>query len=161
MAFKKGYIPHNKGLTLEKTYGVVKAKEIRKKLEKVIAIRREKLGYINSPKTREKLKEAALRDYKEHPERREQIRKSALEQFKNGMPQKTKKKLSKIKLGKKIPKSSEILKRLYKEGVLKVWNKGKKGLQVAWNKDKPNYKIRGDKNPAKNPKIREKISIMK
>ena len=86
-------------------------------------------------------------------------RKSALEQFKDGMPEETKKKLRKIKLGKKIPKSSEKLKRLYKEGKLTVWNKNKKGSQVAWNKGKPNYEIRGDNNPAKRIEVREKIGI--
>ena len=36
------------------------------------------------------------------------------------------------------PKSSETLKKLYKEGKIKPWNKGKKGLQIAWNKGKTN-----------------------
>ena len=156
MTYKKG---DNKGKTFEEIYGIVKAKEIRKKLRKAQLRRKERDGYINSPKTREKLKEIAIRDYKERPERREQRRKSASEQFKNGMPEETKKILRKIKLGKKNPKCSETKKRLFKEGILKVWNKGKKGLQIAWNKGKPNYKIRGDNNPAKKPEIREKIGL--
>ncbi len=154
---RKGY---KQKKSYEEIYGVAKAKEIRKKLRKAQLKRKERDGYINSPKTREKLREIALEDYKENPERIEQRKKSALEQFKNGMPKKTKKILRKLKLGKKNQKCSETKKRLYKEGILKVWNKGKKGLQVAWNKGKPNYKIRGDNNPSRRLEIRKKISCV-
>ena len=56
--FKKGQISNNKGKICEEIYGITKAKEIRKKLRKAKSIRKEKLGYINSPETRKKLKEA-------------------------------------------------------------------------------------------------------
>ncbi len=44
------------------------------------------------------------------------------------------KKGHKINLGKKNPKASETKKRLYKEGILKSWNKGKKLHYNVWNK---------------------------
>jgi len=147
---KKG---NNKGKSYEEIYGITKAKEIRKKLRKAKSIRKEKLGYINSPETRKKLKEASLEDYKEHPERIEQRRKNALEQFKNGMPEKTK---EKIGLANTISLKGNI--NGFKKGQT-PWNKNKKGSQIAWNKGIPNYEIRGDNNPAKKPEVREKISI--
>jgi len=139
--------------------GYKHTKKARENMKEAKSIRKEKLGYINSPKTREKLKEIALKDYRDHPERREQRRKSALEQFKDGMPEETKKILRKIKLGKKNPKCSETKKRLFKEGKLKVWNKGKKGLQIPWNKGKEQIATKGEKNPAKRLEVRKKIGI--
>ena len=170
--------------TYEEQFGEERAKEIKRKISegklgdknpmykkevsnihrdnmrKAQLRRKERDGYINSPETREKLKDIALKDYRDHPERREQRRKSALEQFKNGMPKETVEKLRIIKTDKKNPKCSETKKRLYMEGKLKIWNKGKRGVMPdPWNKGKSNYEIRGDKNPAKRPEVREKIGV--
>ena len=51
------------------------------------------------------------------------------------------KKISESQKGKKISKETRIkiskkLKKLYKEGKIVNWNKGKKGISIAWNKGK-------------------------
>jgi len=73
---RKGLIPHNKNLTLEEEYGVVKAKEIKQKISKKC-----KEAFENDPSLYEKCsiarkgKPSPMKDQQHTPEGRENIKK--------------------------------------------------------------------------------------